>query len=86
MPIRPYLKGGVRPRGQSNHVHGVGGSLQSAEDRRWCRSGTGGGRDQNYRFGRRGELEYRRLVERCLKDAGVDLARPSLGMASGVAA
>jgi hypothetical protein len=36
---------------------------------------------------RRGELEYRRLVERVLKEAGVDWARPpSLGMASEVTA
>jgi hypothetical protein len=33
---------------------------------------------------RRGELEYRRLVERVLKEAGIDRARPSLGMASEV--
>jgi hypothetical protein len=30
---------------------------------------------------RRGELEYRRLVERVLKEAGIDRAQPSLGMA-----
>jgi hypothetical protein len=35
---------------------------------------------------RRGELEYRRLVERVLKEAGVDWARPSLGMVSEVTA
>jgi hypothetical protein len=35
---------------------------------------------------RRGELEYRRLVERVLKEAGIDRAQPSLGMASEVPA
>ena len=35
---------------------------------------------------RRGELEYRRLVERVLKEAGIDRAKPSLGMASEVPA
>ena len=35
---------------------------------------------------RRGELEYRRLVERVLNEAGADWARPSLGMASEVTA
>ena len=87
MPIRPYLEGGVFDPEDIQTM-----SMALEEVCRVLRIGAGSGRDREVvairiiELARRGELEYRRLVERCLKDAGADWARPSLGIASEVAA
>jgi hypothetical protein len=67
-------------------------SMALEEVCRVLRIGAGPGRDREVvairiiELARRGELEYRRLVERVLKEAGIDRAQPSLGMASEVPA
>jgi hypothetical protein len=68
-------------------------SMALEEVCRVLRIGAGAGRDREVvairiiELARRGEVEYRRLVERVLKEAGADWARPpSLGMASEVTA
>jgi len=67
-------------------------SMALEEVCRVLRIGAGASRDREVvairivELARRGELEYRRLVERVLKEAGADWARPALGMASEVPA
>jgi hypothetical protein len=87
MPIRPYLEGGVFDQEDIQTM-----SMALEEVCRVLRIGAGAGRDREVvairiiELARRGELEYRRLVERVLREAGVDWARSSLGMVSEVAA
>ena len=87
MPIRPYLEGGVFDPEDIQTM-----SMALEEVCRVLRIGAGAAREREVvairiiELARRGELEYRRLVERCVKDTGADWARPSLGMASKVAA
>jgi hypothetical protein len=88
MPIRPYLEGAVFDQEDIQTM-----SLALEEVCRVLRIGADAARDREVvairiiELARRGELEYRRLVERVLKEAGVDWARPpSLGMASEVTA
>jgi hypothetical protein len=87
MPIRPYLEGGVFDQEDIQTM-----SMALEEVCRVLGVGAGAAREREVvairiiELARRGELEYRRLVERVLKEAGVDWARPSLGMVSEVAA
>jgi hypothetical protein len=87
MPIRPYLEGGVFDQEDIQTM-----SMALEEVCRVLRIGADAARDREVvairiiELARRGELEYRRLVERVLKEAGADWARPSLGMASEVTA
>ena len=87
MPIRPYLEGGVFDPEDIQTM-----SMALEEVCRVLRIGAGAAREREVvairiiELARRGELEYRRLVERALKEAGVDWARPLLGMLSDVAA
>ncbi len=87
MPIRPYLEGGVFDPEDIQTM-----SIALEEVCRVLRLGASAAREREVvairiiELARRGELEYRRLVERVLRDAGADWARPSLGMASEVAA
>jgi hypothetical protein len=87
MPIRPYLEGGVFDPEDIQTM-----SMALEEVCRVLRIGAGAGRDREVvairiiELARRGELEYRRLVERVLKEADIDRAQPSLGMTSEVPA
>jgi hypothetical protein len=87
MPIRPYLEGGVFDQEDIQTM-----SMALEEVCRVLRIGADAARDREVvairiiELARRGELEYRQLVERVLKEAGVDWARPALGMASEVTA
>ena len=87
MPITPYLEGGVFDPEDIQTT-----SMALEEVCRVLRIGAGAGRDREVvairiiELARRGEREYRRLVERVLKEAGNDRAQPSLGMAFGVPA
>jgi hypothetical protein len=86
MPIRPYLEGGVFDQEDIQTM-----SMALEEVCRVLRIGPDAAREREVvairiiELARRGELEYRRLVERVLKEAGVDWARRSLGVASEVA-
>src|SRR3954451_4086268 len=81
MPIRPYLEGGVFDPEDIQTM-----SMALEEVCRVLRIGAGVVVIRIIELARRGELEHRRLVERVLKEAGADWARPSLGMASEVSA
>jgi hypothetical protein len=88
MPIRPYLESGVFDDEDIQTM-----SMALEEVCRVLRIDADAARDREVvairiiELARRGELDYRRLVERVLKEAGVDWARPpSLGMASEVTA
>jgi hypothetical protein len=83
MPIRPYLERGVFDQEDIQTM-----SMALEEVCRVLRIGVGAAREREVvairiiELARRGELEYRRLVERVLKEAGVDWARTSLGTAA----